>query len=319
MNTEEKQFVGSLKFFGPSVDDGSIDIEKIGTSLVALNRLFKKCVPQEDSSRVSLKLEGVRKNCTELNLIFEQIAPLAQPVAAGTGFLLVCKAIGLDELGRQFFGTVGNQLALKLFSKGKKLDELKTLPVNGEICVEIRNAEGETRTVTKREYDLLAETAPHLKDFIQLEPGREESMKLGYYEGGVLKEISTVSVSEKECFQVAEKQNFEDRLNEDFDEASAKPERIVGKFIDYHGLAHKYHFTFQARKNQSETGKQKILCKVDESRASEFIDLLKPEHQEENICIGGKATQSPDGKIDKIIVEWFSKDVNYDPEQTKMF
>jgi hypothetical protein len=319
MDTDGKQFVGSLKFFGPSVEEGSIDIEKIGTSLVALNKLFKKCVPQDYSNCVSIKLEGVRKNCTELNLIFEQIAPLAQPVATGTAILLACRSIGLDELGRQFFGTVGSQLALKLFSKGKELDEVKTLPVNGEVCVLLRNLDGEMKTVAKREYELLTETAPHLKDFVQLESGREEEMKLGYYEGPVLKEISTIRVSEKECFQVAERPRFEDRLNEDFDESSARPERIVGKFIDYHGLAHKYHFTFQARKNQSETGKQKILCKVDESRVSEFIDLLKPEHQEENICIGGKATESPDGKIDKIIVEWFSKDVNYDPHQTKMF
>ena len=83
-------------------------------------------------------------------------------------------------------------------------------------------------------------------------------------------------------------------------------------------MARKYHFSFQARKNLDEIGKQKILCKLKKIEISEIIDLLKPENQKANVCIFGKAIKDKDGKIDKIYIEWFNTDENYNPNQIKL-
>lgn len=71
MNQESEQFIGYLKFFGPSVDEGKIDIEKIGISLVSLNKLFKKYPKKHAHENISLKLGNVQKNCTEVNVYLE--------------------------------------------------------------------------------------------------------------------------------------------------------------------------------------------------------------------------------------------------------
>jgi len=123
MKKEADQFIGYLKFFGPSVEEGKIDIEKIGNSLIALNKLFKKYSQKEEVINVSLKLGKIKKNCTEVNIFLEQLAPIAKPVAGAAVALFIAKGIGIDELGKQFFGTIGQQIALKLFSKGEKLEK----------------------------------------------------------------------------------------------------------------------------------------------------------------------------------------------------
>lgn len=104
-------------------------------------------------------------------------------------------------------------------------------------------------------------------------------------------------------------------MSEPFEEDKAEDVRIVGKFIDFYGLAHRYHFSFQARKEQDIYGKQKILCIVDKQEISTVIDLLKPEAKT-NVCIKGKATKDREDKIDKIKVEWVNTDPDYNPDQT---
>lgn len=322
MAKDETQFIGYLKFYGSSVDEGKIDIEKIGNSLIALNKLFKKYAKPEESKSISLKLGNIKKNCTEVNIFFEQIIPILQPVATTTTLLMGAKIadyIGITEFGKQFFGTIGQQVALKIFSKGKKIDKQNDVIENGNIFVLIKNSEGEEKLFPKEIYDSQKEFSTPLKSLVQLEDSGDEKMEVGYYHDKTSQKVTEINVGQKDFFNVDEETSFEERLEEEFDESKAQNIKIVGKFVDYFGMAQKYHFSFQARKNQEEIGKQKILCKTDDLNVSEIIDLLKPEKQENNICIFGKATKSNDGKIDKIKIDWVNEDENFDPNQEKLF
>jgi hypothetical protein len=318
-NQESEKFIGYLKFFGPSVNEGKIDIEKIGNSLIALNKLFKKYAKKEESQEISLKLGKIKKNCTEVNIFFEQIVPIAEPVAKAAFYYSIAKGIGVTELGKQFFGTIGKQLALKLFAKGKKLKKEKDIVEDSKIYVLLKNADGETKKFLKQTYDSQKEFATPLKELIQLEDKKEEKLEVGYYQQQIPKKIIEIKYDQKEFFDTEKDLSFEEKLNEEFDESKAENIKIIGKFIDYYGMAHKYHFSFQARKEQETIGKQKVLCKVKDSEISKIIDYLKPEKQKKNICIFGKATKNNEDKIDKIKIEWFSEDENYNPKQIKAF
>lgn len=322
MEQNQTQFIGYLKYFGPSVDEGKIDIEKIGNSLIALNKLYKKYNKSEHLKTFSLKLGKITKNCTEVSIYLEQIVPIIQPVAITASLLMVAKIadyVGITELGKQFFGTIGQQIALKLFSKGKKINKQKDLVENGKLYVLLKNTEGEEEKFLKEIYDSEREYSNALKDLVQLEEKKEEEIEIGYYENSSSHIVADIRVAQKEYFYTDDEYNFEDRLEEDFDESKAINIKIIGKFVDYFGMAHKYHFSFQARKNQEEIGKQKILCKTEGLNLSEIIDLLKPEKQEKNICISGKATKNNDGKIDKIKILWLNEDENFNPDQENLF
>jgi len=314
---KEEQFIGYLKFFGPSVEEGKIDIEKIGNSLIALNKLFRKYSKQKNND-ISLKLGGVKKNCTEINVFMEQIVPVIQPVAETAPYILAAKYSGVTEFGKQFFGTIGNQLVLKLFSKGKKLDVVRCSMDDGVNRVLLRDTDGREQWFPKEIWDSQKDFSPALRDMIQLEAGREEKMQFGYYDKDNVKKLAEVGYGQKGFFNLEKEVTFDERLDEKFDEAQAQEIKIAGKFVDYYGLAHEYHFSFQARKEQRETGKQKILCKVEESKIAELIDLLKPENQKKNVYIGGLAVKTADGKIDKIKVAWFSYDEFYNPKQPRL-
>ncbi|MFZ2193480.1 MAG: hypothetical protein WAV31_04525 [Candidatus Moraniibacteriota bacterium] len=315
---DENEFVGYLKFFGPSVDDGKIDIEKIGNSLIALNKIYRKYSKQQKQNDLFLKLGKVQRNCTEVNVYLQQIATIAQPVVQTATWALIAKSSGIAEFGKQFFGTVGQQLALKIFSKGKNLEKKKEFAEDGNIFVLARNMDGDEKIFLKEMYDTQKDYVC-LSELVQLEKEKEEKMKIGYYHNSKPKDVGEVKLSEKEFFKSTESNiNFEEKLDEEFDETKAEEIKIVGKFVDYYGLAHKYNFSFQARKDQDEIGKQKILCKTDNLNISEIIELLKPEKQEKNVCIFGKATKNNDDKIDKIKIEWINEDENYNPNQKKL-
>lgn len=317
--SSKKQFVGYLKFSGPSVDEGKIDIEKIGNSLIALSKLYSKYSKQSGNEKVSLKLGKVKKKCTEVNIYFDQIVSIMQPAAQTLPYLMAAKTIGVTELGKQFFGTIGQQWALKLFSKGQKVEKIKEIAKDGKIFVIVKNADGEEQFIPKEIYDNQYDYAAPLRDLIQLEEKKEEKLEMGYYQETQAKKIAEVDYTQRAYFNGSVKEtNLEDRLEEEFDESKTEDVKIVGKFVDYYGMAHKYHFSFQARKNQEEIGKQKILCILEGIEISKVIDLLKPENQEKNICIFGKATRNSEEKIDKIKIESVSRDEIFNTKQKKL-
>lgn len=140
-------------------------------------------------------------------------------------------------------------------------------------------------------------------------------MKIGYKENGKDDQVAEIKYTDRDYFGTYSCLSLEERMNESFDETNAKDEQIVGKFVDFYGLAHKYHFVFQARKKQDDIGKQKILCIVKEDQISKILDYLKPEFSK-NVCIFGKATRDWEDKVDKIRIEWVNEDENCNPGQT---
>lgn len=324
---KEGDFSGFIRFYGPLADEGMLDIEKAGKSLVALNKLFNKY--QKDIKKIDkdqryiLRISAINKDCTELNCVLDHVSNLFGAISSSGvintalfGYML--DKTGITEFGKGFFHTLGEQLALKKFSKGKDLKAENKLGIKGEIVAIVRNSTGEEKIIPAEEWENYKTLNPYLGEMIQLEKGKEEEISVGYKIGKDVRELTKVKYSEKSSFDGMDSSSIEDRLNDPFDEESAEEITIAGKFIDYYGLAHKYHFSFQARKNQDDVGKQKILCILPESKISEIIDYLKPENNKNNVCIHGKATRDWDGKIDKIKIDWVNEDANYNPDQKEL-
>lgn len=320
MDKQGEQFFGYIKFFGPSVDEGKINAGKVGKSLVALEKLFNKysrdIYKLEKERRIEIKVGGIRKNCTEVQIFFEQITPIAQPVAESMSALIIAKAIGATEFGKQFLGTIGQQLALKIFSKGKRFQEGEPFIKNQQIFIKLTNKDKIEKIILLEDWEKYKKLYPYSGDLIQLEKG--EKIKFGYKENKNKTDVATVDYQEQDFFEHSRGDSIDERIKEPFDEEKAEEIKITGKFIDFYGLAHKYHFSFQARKKQDDIGKQKILCIVQESEISKIIDYLKPENSKNNITISGKATRDFENKVDKIKIGWINEDEDYNPNQQKI-
>ena len=153
--TNEK-FSGYLKFSGPSVNEGEISVGKVGASLVALDKLFKKYtknIAKDQDKNFEIKVKGLQKGSTEVQVIIEQIIPIAQPVVATGSLYLIAKAIGITEFGKQFFGTIAQQLVLKMFAKGKRLNEEKKFIQNQIIHVKLINIDGKEKAIPLSEWN----------------------------------------------------------------------------------------------------------------------------------------------------------------------
>lgn len=315
--SNSKEFQGYIKYFGPSTEDGSLDILKAGKSLLALDRFSKKYQKEslklDKDKQYTLKISEVNNNCSELILTIKEVLTSIPASFALVGLGL--NQIGVAEFGKQFFGTLGQQLALKVFSKGKDISKEKDFIKNGEIFVELKNNQGENKSITAQEWENFKKLNTSLDGFVQLEKGKEEEMKVGYKENKEEKQVAVIEYIDKDYFGTYNGLSLEERMNESFDETDAKEETIIGKFVDFYGLAHKYHFAFQARKKQEDFGKQKILCIVNEDQISKILDYLKPEF-DKNVCISGKAIRDWENKIDKIKIDWVNEDENYNPNQS---
>lgn len=316
---DSQQFTGFLKFYGPFADEGSVDISKAGKSLVALDRFSKKYQKEilklNNDQQIALKISGVNKNCSEIVIALSE---LIQSNAANFALISIgLERIGIAEFGKQFFGTLGAQLALMLFSKGKRMKEIDCKIEKNTPVIILQNMEGQTKKISIKDWGEYKQLNTYLAGIVQLEKGKEERMKIGYKIGDKIKDVAEIEYKEKDYFDSGEEFSIEERMKEPFDEESAKEEKIVGKFVDYYGLAHKYHFAFQARKKQDDFGKQKILCIVSQSLISRTLDYLKPENKG-NVCICGKATRDWEGKVDKIKIEWINEDEDYNPHQTEI-
>lgn len=319
MENEDEIIEGYIKYFGPSTEDGTVDIGKAGKSLIALDKFLKRyqCVTSNEKDvQYSFKIKSVNKNCSELVIsLIKTIVGSNACNLVSVGLLLKCT--GIDQFGKNFFGTLGNQLALKIFSKGDNLKKNKEFIEKNKHLVELENKEGEKKVLNAEEWENYKKLEPHLAGFVQLEKGKEEEMRVGYKKGGKSMDIARIYYKEKDFFDSYESYSIEERMREPFDEENSKEEKIIGKFVDFYGMAHKYHFAFQARRNQDDIGKKKILCIVEEDKISKILDYLKPENNK-NVCIFGRAARDWEDKVDKIKIEWFSEDENFNPNQTKI-
>ncbi len=306
----DNNVVGYLKFDGPTVSEGKMDASKAGSALLAVGRMFKKYCDYKGTTDVVIKLDCVKKKCTWIQFC---VGLTAGAVTLHQSL----KAVGLDEFLKQYWGTIAQQIALRQFSAGQRITKTAEVIVDSQQCVMIRNVNGDERRFLRETFETRRLYSLNIKELSLLEKGKEESMQLGYLDAGKECNLVDVKYADAGCFEYDEDVSIEARQNQEFDEENAVEMKLVGQFMNFYAMAHKYKFTFQARKNQEEVGKQYILCIIDGSKINEFIDLLKPENKERNVCIWGKATKDIDDKVDKIKISHWSYDESDDPNQQK--
>ncbi len=320
--TLKSDFRMYIEFDWPEANKGEIDIEKAGKTLVAFSKIFKKytkdCVKQGEWKGV-VKIDKIQPWCTELSMLVDIAKQFinSETTQIWAYWILSIKAIDylwVKDFCQSFMKTLWEQLALKVFSKNKPVESwsiewTKIYLINSawtKIAIEYQSW---------MNYQILA---PYFNDLYNLEAWREDIMRLGYSEWWQDTEVAQITTADKEYFSSWDNGwRFLDRLDEDFDEKNTVERRITWVFVDYYGLAHKYHFSFQARKNQDEIWKQKILCIVDSSIISKAIDYLKPENSR-NITIFWNAVLDNEWKVDKLKIKWISSNPDFDPNQTTL-
>ena len=179
MAQDDKKFSGYLKFSGPSVDEGEINVGKVGASLVALDKLFKKytkTIAKDQDKNYEIKVKGLQKGSTEVHVIIEQIIPIAIPVVETGSLYLIAKAIGITEFGKQFFGTIAQQLVLKMFAKGNRLKEEEKFIQNQVVHVKLTNIDGKEKSIPLSEWKNYKLLYPESKGLVQIDP--EETMTI---------------------------------------------------------------------------------------------------------------------------------------------
>lgn len=291
-------------------------MNKAGRSLIAMGKLLNKYQKEviqvpKDELKV-LKIRAVNKNCTEL--ILDLVPAIAETIYHATLTGVVMNQLGIKEFGKQFFGTIGKQLALKLFEKGKKLKTASMSVKNGEVFVALKNHEGESINVLETDWLSYKKMHSQLAELVQLEKGKEEKIKVGYKEKNENIDVAEVSYESKKDFSELLDDEEGELMEEEFDIDDAEKIKIVGRFIDFHGLARKYHFSFQARKDVENFGRQKIHCMTEELDNSKILDLLKLENAK-NVCVHGWATRNWEGKVDKMKIEFVCANERENPYQ----
>ena len=312
-----------VKLSGKQVDGGQAHIGAAGRSLLALDkwtRAYKKANPRNDID-IQLKLGNIKEGSTEFQIFVDIASALIDSTAAQVGgtAILLGNTPGIRDFLKKFGGTLGEQLALKIFAKGKKLTESEPFIRGRVVRVYAVNEAGEKKEVDKRQLDFYRDSSNVLNGLNVVSPGVIDSVSVGYHTAGDgYSEVGKIDASSKDSFaDLSDPDEYARRMNEPFNEEKAKEEKIVGQFVDFHGLAHRYKFSFQARKDQDNFGKQKILCIIDEGQVSDVLDLLKPENKK-NVCISGKAVRDTENRVDKIKIDWFNENPDFNPNQTEL-
>lgn len=312
-----------IKLNGESVNLGRADIGAAGKTLLALDkwtRAYKKANPQKDTD-IQLKLGNIREGSTELQVFLDVVNTVMNSPAAQFGgtAILLGNTPGVKDFLKKFGGTLGEQLALKIFAKGKKLTESDLFVKDRTVRVYAVNEFGDRREVDKKQLDLYRNTSNALNGLNVVNPGKIDSVSVGYHTASEgYSEVGKIDEGSKDAFiDLSDPDEYARRMNEPFNEEKAKEEKIIGQFVDFHGLAYRYKFSFQARKDQDNFGKQKILCIVDEKQVSDILELLKPENKK-NICISGKAIRDMENRVDKIKIDWFNENPDFNPDQTEL-
>lgn len=322
MNSD--QFHAYVKFIGPENEDGAVDITKAAKTMLALDRWVRKYQKEftKADEKVELKISAVRKNCSELDIIIQSASKLVETGTLTLVGATAWKQLGFHEFCKKFMGTLGEQVALKKVLKHDKPERVGEpyLKDNSPVT-DVFTKDDKKYTVSVEAIDVYRKTHDSLNGLNTLIPGENTEMRVGYYDmQSVQHDVATLSPSDRVAFtDPMSEQLLEQRLSEGFDVDRAKEVTIFGRFLDYRGMATKYRFSFQARKNTKEYGKQKVLCIVeDQAMESQLLDLLKPQNKK-NIVLNGLATKSWDGSLDKLKIKWFDESPDYNPEQLEMF
>lgn len=315
---EDNEFKIYIKFDWPEASKWRMDIEKAWKTLIAFSKILKKY--SKDCNKPDfqpiIKIEDISEWSTDLILsiidTFQQHPIWSAELLYGSK--LIFENFWIKAFFEHFMGTLGDQLALKRFSKNQVLDQWK-IEWNS---IPLTNFSWEKRIFDYKSWENYQSLAPYLNDLYNLEAWKEDIMKLWYRDWNKEVEVAEITTADKEYFSPWDNWwKFLDRLEEDFDEKHTVERRITWVFVDYYGLAHKYHFSFQARKNQDEIWKQKILCIIDPEMISQAIDYLKPENSH-NVTIFWNAVLDSEWKVDKLKIKWISSDPDFNPNQTSI-
>ena len=322
MNGE--QFHAYIKFIGPENEDGAVYIAKAAKTMLALDRWARKYQKEfaKSNNGLELKISAVRKNCSELDIVIQTASNLLNTGALTVVGATVWKQLGFQEFCKKFMGTLGEQIALKKVLKHDQPDKVSEPYLKeGKTVIDVFAKDNRRYTVSAEAINVYRKTQDSLNGFNTLVQGENTEMKVGYYESpSVSHDIISLTPSDRFAFtDPMSERILEQRLAEGFDEDKAREVTIYGRFLDYRGMATKYRFSFQARKNTKEYGKQKVLCIVeDQTMEASILDLLKPQNKK-NIILNGLATKSWDGNLDKMKIKWFDENPDYNPEQLEMF
>ena len=309
-----------ITFYWPTVNEWSIDIEKAWKVLSSTAKIFQKYIKLlieegkieklEKWQRIILKTDAIKNNCTSIQIWVWVIGQVlsSQPVETLTiiqAGKVIFDNFWLKDFFKQFMGTFWQQLALKILSKWKQL--VVTQPIIDEkkwAEVVVKNELWDKQTISLLAWKLYLQSQNELPSMFALEKEKEEKMIIWYSEKWEKHDTWQITYEDKGCFIDDYSYDIDSKLSEPFEDDKSFDQMIIGRFIDYYGFAHKYHFSFQARKQQDKIGKHKILCMVETKEISKILDLLKPENESKgNVIIIGKATKDSEWKIDKIKID----------------
>ncbi|GEM_PF-1070493 len=313
-----------ITFRGPSVDAGEIDIGQAGKVLVAFEK-WKRQYEREFSSdnKFSIKIKSIEHGCTDLQFVVDILQAGAAPfclLAAGKVIKEVVNLPGVKDFLQEFGKEFGKQLSLKIASKGKTLTESAPYFKNDKVMVDVFRGKNKVGSIEKKSIDFYHASNKSLNDLYILEVGKITEAEVGYrVEGEKRSSLATIKLIDKEAFlDINAKDRLSDRLLEPFDEERSEEVKIVGRFIDSYGLAQRYKFALQVRKETGRYGKQKVLCDMPANLISPTYDLLKPENRKD-VTVKGLATRDNENRLDKMKIEWYSDDPDYNPDQANLF
>lgn len=292
---------GYIKYEGPSVKDGTIEVKQLSEVILGFNAAFQK-ISLHDKKFKDLKTElrvKIKKGSVELWFAISAIAYVADKV-------------GFTELSRNFFAEVGSQLGLKLFSRNKPLKE-KSLSKNAQrITIILVNEDGEEKEVSITTYEIykLALLEKDLSSLvIPLERHKIEKVEYGYKDRTKIREIVAIKEEDKVLFLPKTESVHEQLYNDEkgFDETIAEEiSALEGKLIEYDALKHDFPFGFQVKKTDGSYDKRAVPCMIaDQSKRDDCIESMKS--YVGDVCISGKGIKNKRGNYKKIKIRSLDK------------
>jgi len=278
-----------FKYTGLAVNEGYLEAARFGKAMLGMDGVFDEISRSHQSQHEAVKsklLVKVLPGSIEFWLALAAVG-------------VVADSIGLRELGKQFFGEIGKQLALRLFMKNGEVKKVDAPYIkNGKLFYALKNNDGKTLIVNHETLELYKKRGidRYLSEIIApLEKGNIDNLVYSYNTGTV-----AITSADKPYFEMPEEAVEYLDVEEVFEEAKAeKIDALCGQFVTYKALASKYPFYFQVREKQNVYGKRFILCTLaDEELRPKCLDLMKL--RERNILISGFGIKNTSGQYARI-------------------
>lgn len=316
-----------FEFNGENAQDGEIDPYIAGKSLIALSRVIKKYQKEVDTSggELVLKLNKIYPGSTGFEFIPDVAKALASLADNDTARLFAgiygaskaAQVLQIQEFFKGFMNTLGQQVALRVSSQGTNLREKEKNLERNEVIQVVVDENNKEYRLTEKEWRAYRSFSPILGDLVSYGAGDKiDKVSFGFKEKNQKTKTGEIDAEGAKYFESVS-DLIDERLKEPFDESRAEPVSIQGKFIDYYGMAHKYFFSFQVRKDVEKYGRRKVLCLLPKERVSAVLDMLKPENNP-TVLLSGRATRDKENKLDKIKIESWTDEHGASSDQQKL-